>query len=107
MFYKKQDAGYRESVGGIRLKAMTYGDKMIMTEFLLSKGSKLPEHNHPHDQCGCLISGKIMLIIDGRRIFAEPGDGWYIPGNALHSAEILEDSVAIEVFSPPREDYKP
>ena len=37
----------------------------------------------------------------------EPGDSWCIPGHVEHRAEIIEDSVAIEVFSPVREDYLP
>jgi len=36
-----------------------------------------------------------------------PGDSWNVPGNVAHRAEILADSVAIEVFSPVREDYLP
>jgi len=36
-----------------------------------------------------------------------PGDSWCIPGDVLHCAECLEDAVAVEVFSPVREDYLP
>ena len=37
----------------------------------------------------------------------KPGDSWCIPGNVEHRAEVAQDSVAIEVFSPVREDYLP
>ena len=40
-------------------------------------------------------------------IEVQPGDSWCILGDILHSAEIIEDSIAIEVFSPVREDYFP
>jgi quercetin dioxygenase-like cupin family protein len=47
------------------------------------------------------------LIIGDERFDAKPGDSWCIPGDVVHGAEILEDSVVVEVFSPVREDYLP
>jgi quercetin dioxygenase-like cupin family protein len=54
-----------------------------------------------------LIKGKVALTIGAETFTAAPGDTWCIPGDTEHSAAILEDSVAIEVFSPVREDYLP
>jgi len=45
--------------------------------------------------------------LDGEIWDVEAGDSWCLPGNIEHSAEALEDSVVIEVFSPVREDYLP
>ncbi len=60
-----------------------------------------------HEQTGYLITGKIRLTI-GEQVFdVGPGDSWCIPGNTAHSAEILENALAVEVFSPVREDYLP
>ncbi|CAN2039727.1 hypothetical protein GMMP15_1390001 [Candidatus Magnetomoraceae bacterium gMMP-15] len=78
-----------------------------MAEFLLKKGSNLPIHSHPHEQTGYLVSGHICLSIGSKEYDVVPGDSWCILSNVEHSAEILEDSVAIEVFSPVREDYLP
>jgi quercetin dioxygenase-like cupin family protein len=47
----------------------------------------------------------MRLIIGAQEFEAGPGDSWCIPGGAEHSAQILEDTVAIEVFSPVRDDY--
>jgi quercetin dioxygenase-like cupin family protein len=107
MFLKKSDQGYRETVKGVLLKTLVYGDKSLMTEFSLKKGCKLPLHSHPHEQTGYLVSGSISLMIGGEVFKTSPGDSWCIPGGVEHSAEIHEDSVAIEVFSPVREDYLP
>ena len=107
MFYKNNETGYKQALKGIRLKTLVYGEKTLFTEFRLGKGCNLPKHVHPHEQTGYLISGRILLSI-GEEIFeAKPGDSWCIPGNIEHGAEILADSVAIEVFSPVREDYLP
>lgn len=107
MFYKSTDSGYRQALKGIQLKTLVYGEKTLFTEFHLEKGSILPKHAHPHEQTGYLVLGHIMLTI-GEDIFeVDPGDSWCIPENVGHGAEILEDSIAIEVFSPVREDYLP
>jgi hypothetical protein len=78
-----------------------------MAEFLLKKGSRLPQHSHPHEQTGYLVKGRIRLFIGSTKNDVVPGDSWCIPSGVEHGAEILEDSVAIEVFSPVREDYLP
>lgn len=107
MFYKHDDGRYRQPMKGIKLKTLVYGDKTLFTEFRLEKGSQLPLHAHPHEQTGYLISGKIQLSIGEDTFDVEPGDSWCIPGDVEHRAVILADSVAIEVFSPVREDYLP
>jgi len=78
-----------------------------MTEFRLRKGSELPLHSHPHEQTGYLVSGRIRLHIGSYVFDVDPGDTWNILPDVEHRAEIIEDSVAIEVFSPVREDYLP
>ena len=84
-----------------------YGENTLMVEFRLAKGADLPAHQHPHEQTGYLVSGRIDLTIDGVVHEVRPGDSWCIPGNAAHAAVAHEDSVALEVFAPVREDYLP
>ena len=107
MFCKRSDNGYKQALDGIKLKTLAYGSKTLLAEFRLEKGSQLPRHAHPHEQTGYLVSGRIRLSIGEASFEAEPGDSWCIPGNVEHQAEILENSVAVEVFSPVREDYLP
>ncbi|SCG84897.1 cupin domain-containing protein [Methanobacterium congolense] len=90
---------------GIKRKTLVYGSKTMLTEFLLDGGNTLPMHRHPEEQTGYLVSGNIILTIDGENYDMKPGDSWSINGNVDHGAEIKEDSVAVEVFSPVREDY--
>lgn len=83
------------------------GDKTLLARFNMTKGALLPSHSHPHEQSGYLVSGRINLYIGDTCCKAGPGDSWCINSGVEHRAEILEDSVAIEVFSPVREDYLP
>jgi quercetin dioxygenase-like cupin family protein len=105
MIRKANPRGYQLVLPGIERKTLAYGEHTLMTEFRMRKGSSLPPHAHPHEQTGYLVSGRLRLSIAGRKVEMRPGDSWAIPGGALHGAAILADSVAIEVFSPVREDY--
>lgn len=105
MFGKKTSDGYTEVIPGIKIKTISYGKNTLMTEFKLKKDSQLTEHTHEHEQTGYLVSGRIRLFIGDDSKELNPGDSWNIASNIKHKAEIIEDSVAIEVFSPCREDY--
>ena len=107
MFQKKSAVEYKPVLDKIEMKTLVHGEKTLMVEFRMEKGALLPRHSHPHEQTGYLISGKIELTIAGETFPVEPGDSWCIAGNTEHSAVIREDTVAIEVFSPVREDYLP
>ena len=107
MFEKHFKSGYSIPLEGIEQKTLVHGERTLMTEFLLRKGSTLPRHAHPHEQTGYLVKGRIRLLIRTEEYDAQPGDSWCIPSGVEHGAEIIENSVAIEVFSPVREDYLP
>ncbi len=105
--YKASAEGYVEAVDGIYRKTLVWGNNALLTEFKLTGGKKLPLHKHDEEQVGYLVSGHIILLIDNQEYNMLPGDSWAIPGRKEHSAEIIEDSIAIEVFSPVRSDYLP
>jgi quercetin dioxygenase-like cupin family protein len=107
MFTPANTNHYTQVLPGIQLKTLAYGKKTLFAEFRLGKGRVLPKHSHPHEQTGYLVSGNIRLTIGVETFLVKPGDCWCIEGGVEHGAEILEDSVAIEVFSPVREDYLP
>ena len=105
MFYKSSHDNFKQIADGISIKTLLYGEKMLFTEFRMEKGSSLPMHSHPHEQTGRLIKGKIILTIGDDKMEMNAGDCWSIPGDTEHGAEIIEESIAIEIFSPVREDY--
>jgi len=107
MFQKHTANGYITAIDGIEIKTLVHGDNTLMTEFILKKDTRLPLHSHPHEQTGYLVKGRIRLFIGDDSYDVRPGDSWCIPGDVDHRAEIIDDSVAIEIFSPVREDYLP
>jgi quercetin dioxygenase-like cupin family protein len=104
-FAKSSDKGYIPVSPGIFRKTLVSGARTLLTEFRLKKGAELPVHSHPHEQTGYLVSGRMILTIGDEVNEMREGDSWVIPGNVTHRAEILADSLAVEIFSPVREDY--
>ena len=105
MIYHHNVEAYKNLLPGIQMKTLVYGEKTLLTEVRMQAGSVLPDHSHPHEQTGYLVSGRMRLITGADVLEAEPGDSWCVPGNATHRAEVLEDTVVVEVFSPVREEY--
>ncbi len=105
MFNKSDVKGYKDPLKKIKMKTLVHGEKTLLAEFKLEKGAILPKHKHPHEQTGYLVSGRIDLTIGNETYRVTPGDSWCIPGDVNHHAFAHENSVAIEVFSPVKEDY--
>lgn len=107
MFTKKDSGNFRPLIEGVTMRPLAFEQKTILCEFKLEKGNKLPAHNHPYEQTGYLISGKLNFRIDTEWNLAETGDSWCIPENVEHEVEVLENSMVLELFSPIRTDYLP
>lgn len=107
MFEKHAADGYTDPLPGIRQRTLVFGDRTLMTEFVLARNSTLPSHSHPYEQTGYLVKGHMVLRIGETEHDTLAGDAWCIPANVIHGAETAEDSVAVEVFSPVRQDYLP
>jgi len=107
MFTKLDEDDYQTVAPGILMRTLCFGSSTLMTEFRLLHGHTLPMHSHPHEQTGYLISGHIALTIGHETHDVVPGDSWCIAGGVEHGAKVLQDSVAVEVFCPVRDDYLP
>jgi quercetin dioxygenase-like cupin family protein len=107
MFTTNSSEGFAPALPGIVRKTLVWGQHTLATEFRMQAGSTLPLHRHPYEQTGYLVSGRMRLVIDGEVCEAAAGASWCVPADALHGAEVLADSVAIEIFSPVRPDYLP
>jgi quercetin dioxygenase-like cupin family protein len=106
MVVKKGDEGIVEMQAGISRQSLAHGERTHMVTFSLEKGAVLPLHSHEeHEQTGYLVSGRMVLTIDGTDHLIEPGDSWSIDSGIPHKVRPIEDAVVIEVFSPLREDY--
>lgn len=90
---------------GIRRQTITTGETMYQMIAELKAGSVLPVHQHPQDQITHVIRGRLVMIAADVRHELAAGDSFYIPGNTPHGVETLEETLALDTFSPPRADY--
>jgi len=84
----------------------THGENMTFGYIDLKKGSAVPMHQHVHEQTTYIVSGQLDMNIGGVQYSLTPGMVHVIPSNTPHNAVAVEDTVAIDAFSPAREDYK-
>jgi quercetin dioxygenase-like cupin family protein len=94
-----------EMFPGVVRKVVNHGEKTMILELRMKKGAVVPEHKHPHEQLGYVFSGKVEFRAGDETKVLGPGDSWLAPGGVPHTLTVLEDCVAVDVFSPPREDY--
>ena len=89
-------------------RTQTYwGEQMLVSRVDFDAHVRVPEHQHPHEQFGVVLSGELTLTIGGEPLLLRAGEMYLIPGNVPHSAVAgPEGFVAAEVFSPVREDLK-
>ncbi len=96
-----------EMLPGVIRRTLTAGDKMMLIEVHLEPGAVVPMHTHPHEQTGYVVSGSMRLQIGAETLDVNPGDAYMIPGGAEHEATALgQRTVIVDVFSPPREEYR-
>lgn len=85
------------------------GRQAMISHVQLKKGCAVPTHQHPNEQFTCVISGRLRFglgepgHIDHREVTLTAGEVLHLPANVPHSADALEDTVVLDVFSPPSE----
>ncbi|MCU1284961.1 MAG: Pectin degradation protein KdgF [Acidobacteriales bacterium] len=80
-------------------------EHVTVARFVLKKGVVVPTHHHPNEQIAFVVSGALKFTVDGREILVRTGEVLCIPPNVPHSAEAVEDTVDVDVFTPPRADW--
>ncbi len=91
---------------GVVRRTLSDGERMMLIEVTFDKGTIVPLHNHPHEQIGYLASGRLLFELGDEKRELSAGDSWLVPGDVPHQVTALEHSVAIDVFTPPREEYR-
>ncbi|MEE2934517.1 MAG: cupin domain-containing protein [Planctomycetota bacterium] len=95
----------QEVVPGCRLRT-PYGKNLMLSYLEMDAGAEIPLHDHPHEQGGILLAGKLELTIGEETRVVQPGAMFLIPPNVSHRAVAIDGPVRVmDVFTPIREDY--
>ncbi|MFN2974885.1 cupin domain-containing protein [Terriglobus aquaticus] len=81
------------------------GDGAMLARIVLEKGAVVPEHSHHNEQISYILEGALRFVVGGEERVVRAGEVLVIPGNVPHSAEALERTVDLDVFTPPRQDW--
>jgi quercetin dioxygenase-like cupin family protein len=92
-------------VYGVTRRILAHSDNLMLTEHTLEKGAVLPDHKHVHEQIVYLLKGELLLEMGAERLNMATGDSVAIPSNVSHKVTALTKSIALDVFSPSRQDY--
>jgi quercetin dioxygenase-like cupin family protein len=105
-FITEEDTEQIEMLAGVHRRTMATTDEAMICQFLLEANSVVPRHNHMNDQVGYVVYGQVEFKIGEEVRVLKPGDTYAIPGGIYHSVKAIVESIVIDVFSPPREDYR-
>lgn len=94
-----------EDLNPLLQRQMVVGQNMMLARVLLKKGCIVPEHSHHNEQLTYILEGALKFWIDGKEVVVSAGEVLAIPPHMPHKAEALEDTVDLDVFNPPREDW--
>jgi quercetin dioxygenase-like cupin family protein len=95
----------REQMNARIARRVIHSAHMTIARLELQKDAIVPEHSHANEQVTMVESGALKFFIEGREQIVRAGEVLTIPPHAPHAVEVLEDTVAVDVFSPPREDW--
>ena len=98
----------REKVSDSLDRRLITGDRMMLAHVYLKKGSIVPRHSHENEQITYILEGGLRFWIgadESQVIEVHAGEVLHIPSQVPHKAEALEDTLDVDIFCPPRQDW--
>jgi quercetin dioxygenase-like cupin family protein len=94
-----------EQLSALISRRLITGDQLMIAHVYLKRGAVVPEHSHHNEQLTYILEGTLRFTIAGETIDVAAGEVLTIPAHVPHMAEALEDTLDVDVFTPPREDW--
>ena len=94
-----------EQMNPLTTRQYVTGTNTMLARLGLKKDAVVPEHHHFHEQISHVVEGSLKCLIDGKEVIVRAGEILCIPPHLPHAVVALEDSVALDIFNPPRQDW--
>ena len=98
----------KERVSDLLERRLITGERMMLAHVYLDKGCIVPKHSHENEQITYILKGALRFWLgedEQEEIVVRAGEVLLIPSNLPHKAEALEDTLDVDIFSPPRQDW--
>jgi quercetin dioxygenase-like cupin family protein len=98
----------KEKVNDLLDRRLITGERMMLAHVYLKKGCIVPKHSHENEQLTYILEGALKFKLgedQSEEMVLRAGEVLYLPSNLPHMAEALEDTLDVDVFSPPRADW--
>jgi quercetin dioxygenase-like cupin family protein len=102
------DSMPKEKVSDSLERRLITGDRMMLAHVYLRKGCVVPKHSHENEQLTYILEGALRFKLGDDQsveVTVSAGEVLHIPSNLPHEALALEDTLDVDVFSPPRQDW--
>ena len=102
------DSMKKERVSDMLERRLITGDRIMVAHVYLKKGCIVPKHSHQNEQITYILEGALKFWIgdnEAEEITVHAGEVLLIPSHVPHKAEALEETLDVDVFSPPRQDW--
>ncbi len=94
-----------EQMNPLTTRQYVVGSNTMLARIVLKKGAVVPLHHHFHEQISQVVEGALEFRMDGKPVIVRAGEILCIPPHVPHEVVALEDSVALDIFNPPRQDW--
>ena len=98
----------KETVTDVLSRRLITSERMMLAHVYLDKGCIVPQHSHENEQITYILEGALRFWIGENgeeEVIVRAGEVLVIPSNVVHKAEALEDTLDVDIFSPPRQDW--
>ncbi len=99
--------GWVTMAEGIERQIQVDGEKLMIVKVHLAAGAELPSHSHPHEQATYVLSGRLRFTLGDQTVDLSAGQSIGIPSNVPHRVVATEETMVLDSFSPPRQDFRP
>jgi unsaturated pyranuronate lyase len=94
-----------EQLNPLLSRKIISGERTMIAHIYLKKGCVVPAHSHDNEQMTYILKGALKFTVNGREILLSEGQVMHIPSNVVHAAVAVEDTLDVDVFCPPRQDW--
>jgi quercetin dioxygenase-like cupin family protein len=98
----------KEAVKDDLSRRLISGERLMLAHVYLEKGCVVPQHSHDNEQLTYILEGKLRFFLgddESEVVDVGAGEVLHLPSNLPHKAEALEDTLDVDIFAPPRQDW--